>query len=300
MLHITGAGGWIGSALLRTARVRGGASALDCRAGTGSAAEWSWLGGAVVVHAAAIAHRGPGQVGADDYRRVNCDLAVAVARAAARAGAARFVFVSSAAVMGTTSSHPWSEADPPAPVDAYARAKWEAEQRLGELHVPGSFDVVVIRPPLVWGRGARANFQWLLRAARSPWPLPLARARAPRSMVYLGNVVSAIEHLARAPAGRVGGRAFFVSDGHDMSVADWIAAIRRRRGCPPRLFGMPEPLLKGLAIMAGRRGAHQRLFGPAQVDDSALRATGWRPPYSVEDGLRCVLAEPGFSREADR
>lgn len=289
-LHVTGAGGWIGAAVLRAAHLRGrAATGLACRAPDGIADDWISPPRATVVHLAAIAHRAAGTVDSQEYRRVNRDLAVAAGRAASRAGARRFVFVSSAAVMGATSGRPWREDDLPRPCDAYAQAKLEAEQGLASLHEPGRFDVVVLRPPLVWGPGVRANFRALLEVASTPWPLPLAGATAPRSMVHLDNVVDAIIHLADAPG--VGGRTYFVSDDDDRSVAEWIRGIRRVRGRPARLFEFPSALAGRLLDLCGRSHVYERLFLPARLDISALRATGWRPVVDVETGLRRLVAQ---------
>ena len=148
--------------------------------------------------------------------------------------------------------------------------------------------MVVLRLPLVWGPGVRANFLALLRLAASPWPLPLAGARSRRSMLYLDNAVDALLHAACAPD--LGGRAFFVSDGTGQSVAEWIASIRRAQGRTPSLFAVPQTMLRASATALGRRNKHDRLFARALVDDTAFRATGWHPPVDVDTGIAHTLA----------
>jgi len=286
-LRVTGASGWIGGALLREAARREwdvqGVPRWDPDGPTDTA---SWQG-AVIVHLAAIAHRGRGEVGEADYLRVNRDLPIALARAARAAGARRFVFVSSAAVMGAVSTRPWTETDPPAPQDPYAKAKWAAEQALWPLHEPGRFEVVVVRPPLVWGPGARANFRALVEAATGRLPLPLGRADAPRSMVFLDNLVDALLHVASSP--QAAGGTFFVRDPVDRSVAQWITALRARLGRGPGLLGVPPAWVRVAARLVGREGAYQRLFGASQLDDTALRATGWHAPVPFDAALDLTL-----------
>lgn len=236
-----------------------------------------------IMHLAAIAHRPAGGADASQLVRVNRDLAVSYARRCKQAGARRFVFVSTAAVMSSGRLQPWNESDRPDPRDAYSQAKLAAEQQLRALHEPGRFDVVVVRPPLVYGPGVRANFLSLLDWAASGVPLPLARADAPRSMVFLDNLVDALLHVAVAP--QAAGRTFFVADGTDRSVADWIRAIRAALGMPPRLFGVAPALLRVAARCTGRWAMYERLFLPMRIDGSALRATGWQPPVDGDTAL---------------
>ncbi len=286
-LLVTGAAGWVGSTLVAEARRRGlevdplEREALEAGPPAGR------LRGRALVHLAAIAHRGGGSTPDAEYERVNHRLAVDLATRARDAGAPRFVFVSTAAVMGGHSARPWRETDPPAPADPYARAKWRAERALDGLRSPGRFDVRIVRPPLVWGPGVRANFLRLLQAAAGPWPLPLGCATAPRSMVHVDNLVDALLALALRPGG-VGGT-WFVRDGEDLSVARWITRLRAAMGRPPRLLAVPAAPLGLLASLAGRRATFERLFEPACVDDGALRATGWQPPVGIDEGIAGLL-----------
>ena len=288
-LRITGAGGWIGARLVRQARDAGlEAAGVPRGAWLDGAPDAAALAGAAVVHLAAIAHRPAGLVDAAVFERVNHAAAVSFARRARSAGAARFVFVSTAAVMPPGSARAWTEADAPDPRDAYARAKLAAEAQLRALHEPGRFEVVVLRPPLVYGPGARANFRRLLELAAGGWPLPLGGATAPRSMVFVDNLVSALLHAAGSP--RAAGQTFFVTDGTERSVADWIQAVRARLGRPARLFTLPAPIVRAAARASGRWPVYERLFLPMRVDGSALRATGWRPPVEPDEALARTLA----------
>ena len=247
--------------------------------------------GSVVIHLAAIAHRPAGPVGGSEFDRINREVAVSFAQRAKAAGARRFVFVSTAAVMPSGRMQPWTEADAPDARDAYAVAKLAAEQQLWALHEAGAFDLVVLRPPLVYGPGARANFLRLLDWAASGWPLPLANATAPRSMVFIDNLVDALLHVSAAP--RAAGGLFFVADGTDRSVADWIRAVREAMGMAPRLFGVPLPLLRAAARCSGKQLLYERLFMPMRVDASALRATGWQAPVDSQAALARTVSAYG-------
>lgn len=287
-LRITGVGGWIGSRLLQEAKLRRiDAAGIDRAELLDERSPLRIASGSTIVHLAAIAHRPMGSVDAALFDQINRDLAVSCAQRCLQAGARRFVFVSTAAVMPSGRTQPWTEADMPDPRDAYSRAKLAAEQQLGMLHELGRFEVVVVRPPLVYGPGARANFAKLLELAKSGRPLPLAGATALRSMVFLDNLVDALLHVARAP--QAAGRTFFVTDDTDCSVADWIRAVRAALGMPPRLFAVPTALVRVAARCIGRWSMYERLFLPMRVDGSALRATGWAAPFDRDAALRRTL-----------
>jgi UDP-glucose 4-epimerase len=285
-IAVTGASGWIGRRLREVAQSRGEAcralQRADLEAGRLEAA---LAGCRAVVHLAGLAHASAGEA---EHRDANCALAGRVAAAAARAGVRRMVFVSTAKVMGERSARPLSEADPPAPADAYGRAKLDAERALLAAHAPPRFEVVVLRPPLVYGPGVRANFLALLRAARSPWPLPLADARAPRSMVYVDNLVDALLFACDAP--QASGRVFFVADDADACVAGLLRGLRGHWGRPARLFALPAAAWRALRAAGAALGrdpgpALDRLTQPLQVDASALRSIGWRAPVAPGEAL---------------
>lgn len=291
MILVTGASGFIGRALT---------SELDRRAIPWRAVPRASLEEPtrdfepeeVLVHLAAIAHRTHGSMDDAEYERVNRDLAVSAALRARAGGVQRFVFVSTARVMGNVSSKPWTEQDEPNPPDAYSRAKREAEIELMRLRSPGTFEVAVLRPPLVYGPGVRGNFHRLLRLADSRWPLPLRNACAPRSMIAVANLVDAI--LFASTNDRMAGRIAFVRDESDVSVATLVRAMRLAFGRKERLFGIPAGLLHAAARLPlpGRRiePLVSRLFHPCQVDMSFITGLGWRPPCDWRSQLALACA----------
>ncbi|HVE11273.1 MAG TPA: NAD-dependent epimerase/dehydratase family protein, partial [Paraburkholderia sp.] len=219
------------------------------------------------------------------YRAANVEGALNAARAAHAAGARRIVFVSSVKALGEREpGRPWREDDPPAPVDPYGISKHEAEQALFALGREHGIEVAVVRPPLVYGPGVRANFRGLMRAVDRGLPLPLGSVEARRSMVYVGNLADAIRTLATRPE-PVGG-VYHVTDGDDLSVAGMVEAIATALGRPARLVPVPVAWLRGLGKLTGKVAQVERLTSPLRVDSSRLRnELGWTPPWSVAQGL---------------
>jgi nucleoside-diphosphate-sugar epimerase len=207
-----------------------------------------------------------------------------LAEAAAAAGVGRFVFLSTLKVLGDASpGRPFTEADAPAPVGAYAASKWQAEQALAET--PG-LAVTILRPPLVYGPGVKGNFGALLRLAGSGLPLPLGAIENRRSLLYVGNLVDAIRAALAAPA-RPGCRTYLVRDGEDVSTPELL----RRLGA--RLLPGPPALLARLVP----GGIAERLFGSLQADDARFRRDhGWTAPFSLDQGLAATVAAPAGGR----
>ena len=287
-IAVTGATGWIGRALLAELDARGlPRSAVD-RAALHGRAPWPAQAGCTAVHLAAIAHRDARAVSAEEYDRVNRGLALVAAARARDAGARRFVFVSTAAVMGPRSARPLVESDPPAPSDEYARAKLAAERELVAKLAGSGLSLVVVRPPLVYGPGVQANFLALLNLATRRIPLPLGAARAQRSAIYIDNLVDALVHAATSPA--IDGGTYFVRDDTERSVSEWVAAIRAVRGMPPRLLDVPPAAMAVAARAIRREGISDRLFSALQIDDRAFRRTGWQPPVDPMTALRRTVA----------
>ena len=256
---VTGASGFIGQALcaaLGAARHE----AIPC-----SVRDDVALGRAeAVVHLAGIAHRRG--VAREDYERVNVELTHSVGRAAAALGI-RMIHLSSIKVHGDESAAPLTERSPLAPADDYARSKLRAEEALRGV---AGLDLGVLRPPLVYGPGVKANFRALLRALSAGVPLPLAGIENRRSFVYVANLCDALLRLLQAP--RTG--TYLVSDGEALSTPELCARLARALGRRARLFAFPKALVP--------RALTQSL----EVDDRALReALGWRPPFSVDQGL---------------
>ncbi|MFN9030974.1 MAG: NAD-dependent epimerase/dehydratase family protein [Betaproteobacteria bacterium] len=240
-----------------------------------------------VVHCAGMAH--VALHSAEDHalaEQTNTGATRTLARAAAAAGVQQFIYLSSAKVMGERSgAQPWTEDDPPAPADPYARSKAAAEAALAEVAGATDLCVTVLRPPLVYGPGVRANFLRLLALADSRWPLPLGSAHAPRSMVYVGNLVDAIAAcIGRRDAC---GQTFFVTDGQDMTVADLLRRLRTCLDRPARLLPCPAALLQLAAATAGRTDDLARLLAPARCTSQRLQQRlGWTPPVPLAQALR--------------
>lgn len=226
------------------------------------------------------------------FREVNTAGTLNLARQAAAAGVRRFVFVSSVKVNGeqTTPDHPFHHDAAPAPQDPYGISKREAEDGLRAIAAQTGMDVVIMRPPLVYGPGVKANFATLMRAVQRGLPLPLASVtHNRRSLVALDNLVDLLITCLDHPA--AANQTFLVSDGEDLSTADLLRRLGRAMNKPARLFPVPVPLLRAGAALLGKRDVAQRLLGNLQVDITHTRETlGWTPPISVDEGLRRAVA----------
>jgi nucleoside-diphosphate-sugar epimerase len=250
-------------------------------------------GVAVVVHAAARAHV-MDETAVDslaEFRRVNVAGTLRLAEQAAAMGVRRYVFVSSIGVNGVQSApgKAFSEADQPNPHNAYALSKWEAEQGLIQIAVETGLEVVIIRPPLVYGPGAPGNFGSLMRAVRRGWPLPLGAIHNQRSLVALDNLVDFIVTCITHP--QAANQTFLVSDGQDLSTTELVRGMVQAAGVPSRLLPVPVWALQAGASLLGKGDVVQRLCGNLQVDISKARSLlGWAPPVSVQEGLRRAMA----------
>ena len=223
------------------------------------------------------------------YRETNTEATLNLARQAAQAGVKRFVFVSTIKVNGEGRDEAYRETDVPVPEDAYAISKWEAEQGLHRIAQETGLEVVILRPPLLYGPGVKANVLRLMQTVRKGWPLPLGAIRNRRSLLYLGNFVDAIrlclEHQAAA------GQTFLLDDGAAVSTPDLIRAVARAMGRPARLIAVPVGVLEGVGALLGRRAAVARLTGSLYVDSTAIRTRlGWTPPFSMEAALAATVA----------
>jgi UDP-glucose 4-epimerase len=235
-----------------------------------------------VIHSAGLAHAMSG-LPEDDYRMLNTEATIGLARAAQRAGAKRFVFLSSIrAQSGPTADHTLTEDLPPKPTDAYGRSKLAAEQALAELEL----DWVALRLVLVYGPGVKGNMAELLRLARSPYPLPFGALTARRSLLSLDNLVAAIDTVlaARAPLRRP----LIVADREPLTIPQMITAMRRGLGRRSGLIPVPAPLLEAALRATGRAEIYQRVSGSLVADPVALSRLGWVPPVSSQDGLAAL------------
>lgn len=222
-----------------------------------------------------------------EFRRVNVDGTMNLARQAAASGVRRFVLISSIKVNGE--STPLGQAfvaeDVPDPQDPYGISKHEAELGLRQLAAASRMEVVIIRPPLVYGPGVKANFQSMMRWLKRGVPLPLGAIHNKRSLVALDNLVDLIITCLDHPA--AANQTFLAGDGEDLSTTELLRRMGFALGRPARLIPVPTSLLKAGAALLGRRDMAQRLCGSLQVDISKTRTMlGWNPPLSVDEGLR--------------
>ncbi|MGK5050954.1 UDP-glucose 4-epimerase family protein [Janthinobacterium sp. RB2P8] len=303
---VTGAAGFVGAAFCAYLDALGvayvGSVRKECtlpsrlRVGELTAhTDWSTAldGCDVVVHLAARVHVMADRSGDPlaAFRAVNVDATLNLARQAVRHGVRRFVYVSSIKVNGEgTHGKPFTYQDVPAPSDPYGISKLEAERGLQALAQETGLELVIVRPPLVYGPGVRANFLRLMQLLKWGIPLPLGAVHNRRSMVGLDNLVDLLSLCCRHP--RAAGEIFLVSDGHDMSVTELLRSLSSAMGKKPvPLFPMPAGLLTGIASVLGKSAAASRLLGSLQVDVAHTRTTlDWVPPVSVDEGIRKTVA----------
>jgi nucleoside-diphosphate-sugar epimerase len=300
---ITGSNGFVGRVLCETLAHRGWrVTAVSRRSGYRSGNplvrdtclslnsdrdEWRRVMGSVgcVVHLAARVHQlGKSARNADDLYKVNVDGSRFVAEQAALAGVKRFVFLSSIKVNGEGEiGRPYTTDDAPNPTDSYARSKLDAERMLLETCSNAGMELIVVRPPLVYGPGVRANFERLLKLAALGLRLPLLGIDNRRSLVSVWNLASFIETVMRHPAAA---RTWLISDGEDLSTPDLFGRLARLMGKEPKLFRLSPVWLKRMAGVIGFGAEADRLCNSLQVDTSPARASlNWTPPVSVDEGL---------------
>ncbi|MEW7858190.1 SDR family oxidoreductase [Pseudomonas chlororaphis] len=243
----------------------------------------------VVIHAAARVHVMNESVKdvLSEFRKINVDGTLRLARHAADAGVKRFIFVSSIKVNGesTILGRPFRADDPSSPCDPYSVSKYEAEEALKKLGHNTGMEIVIIRPPLVYGRGVKANFLGMLNLIYKGIPLPLGAIRNRRSLVAIGNLVSLIVTCIDHPA--ASNQTFLVSDGEDVSTTQLLRRLAKALGRPARLLPLPRWLLSWGGAVLGREAVLSRVCGSLQVDiekNSAL--LGWKPIFSMEETIR--------------
>jgi len=309
---ITGAGGFVGTALIRRlatdSRWTVRASSRTPPAAPPKKEEWvtapdlaadaDWrpllAGVDVVVHLAARVHvmpsaSVPAGSAADDYRRVNVLGTRRLAEQAVAAGVKRLVFLSSVKVHGEAGH--FREDSRMAPADAYGASKRDGEEALREIARQTGLEVVIVRPPLVYGPGVKANFQELLTAVQRGRILPLASISNRRSLVGVDNLVDLIAVCMEHPA--AASEAFLVSDGEDLSTPEMVRRLAKATGTHARLVPLPVWALRAGAAAVGRSQAFDRLSGSLTVDISkARRLLGWSPTIALDEGLRRVACQP--------
>lgn len=297
---LTGATGFVGQALLKALTtytvICAGRRAPDSHSAyfhTELTAQADFMpalaGVTVLIHAAARAHIMRDEVAdpLSEYRKVNVDATLNLARQAAAAGVKRFIFISSVKVNGeqTDAGIPFTAQQLPAPQDAYGQSKAEAELALQQLAGETGMELVIIRPPLVYGAGVKGNFATLLKLAQKNLPLPLGAINNKRSLVALDNLVDLIITCIRHPAAK--NQTFLVSDDRDMSTTELLKLLTITAGLSPRLLPVPVSWLEFAAKLTGKRAVISRLCGNLQLDISHTKNTlGWAPPVSVEEGIK--------------
>ncbi|WP_137819743.1 SDR family oxidoreductase [Pseudomonas sp. 2FG] len=242
-----------------------------------------------VIHSAARVHVMHDQASDPlaEFRKVNVDGTLSLARQAAEAGVRRFIFISSIKVNGegTPVGAPYIADAQPAPADPYGISKMEAEQGLRALAAETGMEVVIIRPTLVYGPGVKANFLSMMRWLHKGVPLPLGAIPNKRSLVALDNLVDLIVTCIDHPA--AANQTFLVSDGEDLSTSQLLSRMGQALGKPARLLPIPTWMLARAATLLGKTAVAQRLCGSLQVDISKTRELlNWSPPISVDEALR--------------
>lgn len=224
------------------------------------------------------------------YRAVNYAGTANLARQAAQAGVRRLVYLSSIKVNGeSTGCSPFRADDLPHPQDPYALSKWEAEQALQQIAGETGLEIVVLRPPLVYGPGVKGNFLRLLGLVERNLPLPLGTVNNRRSLLYLGNLADAIRLCLTHPS--AAGQTYLLSDGAALSTADLVRRLAAALGKQPKLIAVPPRLLRMAALLVGKRAVAARLLDSLEIDGTAItQELDWHPPYSTEQGLIATAA----------
>lgn len=308
---VTGATGFVGTALLARLSADGAScvAAVRCQielqhAGVRQSVigdlspktQWSHalVDVDVVVHLAARVHVMHDTTANPlaEFRKINVQATLNLARQAVEVGVRRFIFVSSVKVNGesTADGAPFMAEDSPSPADPYGVSKMEAEKGLREIALSTGMEVVIIRAPLVYGPGVKANFAALMRAVQRGWPMPFGAVHNCRSLVALDNLVDLIVVCLEHP--QASNQTFLVSDGRDLSTNELVRGIACALGVPVRLLPIPIWTLRGIGVVIGKKDVVERLTSNLQVDISkAYQLLGWVPPVSVEEGLRQTVAE---------
>lgn len=240
----------------------------------------------VVVHLAGQVPLAECEIGAQAnlHHEVNTAGTANLAGQCAQHGVKRFVFASTVKVLGEGKEKPYRDGDLAVPAGAYAISKWEAEQALWQIAAESGMEVVVLRPPLVYGPGVKGNFLRLMQAVDKRRPLPLGAIQNQRSLIYLGNLVDVIRVCLTHP--KAAGKTFLVSDGEDVSTPELIRRVAAALGRRPLLLPVPISWMRWAGAFLGKKAAVDRLLGSLSVDMTPLREEmGWNPPYTMQAGL---------------
>ncbi len=289
-VFITGADGFVGKHLQRVLKDKNISFVAGNRALYGDMSEQSKWGQFLidcdsVVHLAARVHV-MNETETDPliaFRKYNVKATIELAKAAKSAGVKRFIFISSVKVNGEeTFDRPFFSNDIPAPQDPYGISKAEAEKELLKLHEENVFEVVIIRPPLIYGPDVKANFENLMKVVSKNIPLPFGAVKNKRSLVSVYNLADLIVTCLNHPS--AGGKIFLVSDDNDLSLTDLIRKMALVQNKSAKLIPIPTSVMKLAAILMGKKAYADRLFGNLQVDISETKSLlGWKPPYTFEN-----------------
>jgi len=245
----------------------------------------------VVIHLAARVHvmKEHSANPLDEFRKVNVEGTKCLAKSAARAGVKRFVYVSSIKVNGEQRPLPYTELDEPCPQDAYGVSKWEAEQALHKISAETGLEVVILRPPLVYGAGVKGNFATMIQMLLKGVPLPFASIKNLRSFVFVRNLVDSLILCATHPI--AAGKTYLVSDGQDISTPDLLQKLSTALGHPVLLLPCSPVLISIAGRLLGKSNQVDRLLGSLQVDSSKIRRElGWQPLFSMDEGLKATAS----------
>ncbi|NTF33485.1 NAD-dependent epimerase/dehydratase family protein [Rhizobium skierniewicense] len=300
MFLVTGATGFVGTSMINTLRQRD----LPFRAASRSACEdfirvgdidastdWqaALSGVDTVIHLAAHNQdiMADDQGSDDKMRSVNVDGTVRLAQQSVECGVRRFVFISTIKVNGERSEpgRPFNAHDRPAPETAYGRSKLQAENRLMEIANASGMELVIVRPPLVYGKAAKGSFKALVKLVKSGLPLPLRSVRNRRSVIHVDNLADLIITAAMAPSAH--GHILMAADGVALSTADFIRKIASASGRRAVLLPVPASLLQTIGRVAGKRDMVARLIDSLEADITETEdRLSWKPPFSTDEGLR--------------
>lgn len=303
---ITGVNGFVGSALnsrleqiksfslLRTTRLETGTNKLAIDFSDDFNVESELDSVEAIIHCAARVHlmEDDAKNPLEAYRQVNTLGTLRLAQQAADAGVKRFIFVSSIKVNGesTLLGHPFTPNISSVPTDPYALSKYEAEVGLLKLAEETGMDVVIIRPPLVYGRGVKANFASMMNIVRKGIPLPLGAINNARSLVYIDNLIDLIVTCISHP--KAENQVFMVSDNQDVSTSELLSKIAKAMGKNSRLLPIPQSLLLLVTKLLGKQAIGQRLCNSLQVDISKTKSMlNWQPPYTMDEALTITVKE---------
>lgn len=240
----------------------------------------------IIIHLAALVHSADQiNLTLEDYRATNTFGTLNLARQASAAGVKRFIFLSTIKVNGEESQTPYTEKSTPNPKDYYAVSKWEAEQGLEALSQETGMEVVIIRPPLVYGSNVKANFLKLMQWVDKGIPLPFGAIHNQRSLIYVENLVDFIIQCLEHP--KAANETFLVSDGQDLSTTELLKTLAYYLNKDNCLLPMNSTLLNALLTLIGKRDEAQRLLGSLTINSDFARShLDWQPPFSVDEGLR--------------